>query len=86
MAEHFRRVPGLEVTEAEDGFLIYQRERDRVHYLNHTSVLVLELCTGRNSTDEIVDAVQKAYALPEAPQREVIEVLRQMHDEGLVEL
>lgn len=84
MADGPRRVDGLEVNEAEDGFIIYQPERDRVHYLNHTAVLVLELCTGSSSGDEIVRLVQKAYGLTESPAREVVELLDRMQEEGLI--
>jgi hypothetical protein len=78
------RIEGLEITRVEDGFLIYQRDRDRVHYLNHTAVLVLELCNGRNGAGEIAELVRKTYGLPRAPEREVDEVLGQLHDEGLI--
>jgi hypothetical protein len=49
MADYPKRVDGLEINPAEDGFIIYQPEQDRVHYLNHTAVLVLELCNGKNT-------------------------------------
>jgi coenzyme PQQ synthesis protein D (PqqD) len=79
------RVDGLEINQEEDGFIVYQPETDRVHYFNHTGILILELCDGRRSPAEIADLLKRAYDLPEAPQREVDEVLTRMRDEGLVQ-
>jgi hypothetical protein len=78
------RVEALEVTREEDGFIVHDRDRDRVHYLNHTGVLVLELCDGTRSAAAIARLIQRAYGLDEPPQREVDEVLGRMKDEGLV--
>jgi hypothetical protein len=78
------RANGIEVNEVADGYIVYHRERDRVHYLNHTAALVLELCTGRNRTSEIVRILQVAYDLPDPPDREIAECLDQLRDEGLV--
>ena len=80
---HPQRIEGLEITSVDDGFLIYQPEKDRVHYLNHTAVLILELCNGLRSPAEIAELIQKTYDLPDAPTMEVDEVLEKMREEGL---
>jgi hypothetical protein len=80
-----RRVDGLEINPVEDGFMIYQPDKDRVHYLNHTAVLVLELSDGRRSASEIAELIQEAYRLSKRPRREVDEALAKMTSEGLVE-
>ena len=80
-----KRIDGLEINQVEDGFMIYQAERDRVHYLNHTAVLILELCTGRNSPAEIARLVQAAYGLSDPPEKEVDEILARIQDEGLTQ-
>ena len=85
MGSHPQRASRLEVQEVEDGFMIHQPERDRVHYLNHTAVLVLELCTGENSPARIAELVGAAYGLAETPETEVAAVLEKLRDEGLVE-
>lgn len=79
------RIDGLEVNPVEDGFIIYKPERDRVHYLNHTAVLVLELCNGRNSAADIANLMKKAYSLAEIPAAEIREILAKMEDEGLIQ-
>lgn len=70
----------------EDGCIVYQPERDRVHYMNPTGAIVLELCTGKNTWSEIVDLITAAYRLTKRPEKAVRDALRQMIDEGLVTL
>jgi hypothetical protein len=79
-----RRVDGLDINPVEDGFMIYRRETDRVHYLNHTAVLILELSNGRNTPARIARLLQHAYGLSEAPEGEVAETLAKMMEEGLI--
>jgi len=80
-----KRVDGNEVTQVADGYIVYQTERDRIHYLNHTAVLVLELCNGSVRAADIPVLVQQAYDLPEAPTAEVAECLNHLAAEGLIE-
>ncbi|MDY6987350.1 MAG: PqqD family protein [Thermodesulfobacteriota bacterium] len=75
----------IEINEVEDGYIIYQSEKDRVHYLNHTAVIVLECCTGKNTVEDIERIVQKAYEMPEAPEKEVRDCLNTLFNEGLIE-
>ena len=76
---------GLDIGPAEDGFIVYQPDLDRVHFLNHSAALVLELCTGRNSAREIAVLVQGAYALPEPPFAMVDETVANLNEQGLLE-
>jgi Coenzyme PQQ synthesis protein D (PqqD) len=77
-------VDGLEINPAEDGFIIYQPEFDRVHFLNATAVLILELCNGKNSEQQIVELIEEAYSLKEKPAEIVREALAKMKDDGLL--
>jgi hypothetical protein len=85
MGPHPKRASGLEIREVDDGFMIHQPERDRVHYLNHTAVLVLELCNGENSPARISELVGAAYGLAAPPDKEVADVMEKLRDEGLVQ-
>jgi hypothetical protein len=67
-----------------DGYVVYEPGTDRVHYLNSTAALVLELCTGENSGEEISGLLQSAFDLADAPASEVTEILRSFAREGLV--
>lgn len=84
MASNPVRADGIEVNEVADGYVVYHRARDRVHYLNHTAALVLEFCTGDNEASEIVRMLRAAYELPQPPEREIAECLEQLQKEGLV--
>ena len=74
----------IEINEVEDGYIIYQSEKDRVHYLNHTAVVVLECCTGENTVEDIENIVQKAYKMSEIPKKEVNDCLNTLFKEGLI--
>lgn len=78
------RVEDLEIVETTDGYVIYHPERDRVHFLNPTAAVVLQLCDGTKSDAAIVALVQRAWELQEPPESEVAECLTQFRAEGLV--
>jgi hypothetical protein len=79
-----RTIEGLEINEVADGYVVYDPARDRIHYLNHTAVVVLELCNGGVTAGELARLVQTAYDLPEPPVAEVGDCLDRLVEEGLV--
>jgi len=79
-----KRVEGIEVNEVADGYIVYQAAQDRVHYLNRTAVLVLEMCNGRLAAGEIPELLKEAYDLAEPPTEEVATCLTKLLEEGLV--
>jgi hypothetical protein len=85
MNEFPKIAEGIDINEVEDGYVIYQGEKDKVHYLNKTAVLVLEACTGENSASDIVTIVKDAYNLEDAPEKEVSDCLKSLFEEGLVQ-
>jgi hypothetical protein len=84
MRDHPSRVDHIDVVEVADGYVVYHAERDRVHFFNHTAAIVLELCDGTMSDDEIATLVQRCYELPVPPQAEIAECVGQLREEGLV--
>jgi hypothetical protein len=80
-----RRVPGVDLQATEDGFIFYEADKDRVHFLNHTAVLILELSDGDTPPVEIAELVRKAYDLEEPPLQEVEETIARLLDEGLLQ-
>lgn len=84
MSEFPNRVDGLEVNEVSDGYIVYQPEQDRVHYLNHTAALVFELCNGENAAAEIPELLREAYDLGSAPAAEVKDCLERFRNEGII--
>lgn len=80
-----RRVEAVELVEQDDGLVAYLPSRERVHFLNPTGALVLELCDGVRTDGEIIELVQALFALPAPPTEEVRALLAQALDEGLIE-
>lgn len=84
MAEFPVQIEGLDIAPADDGFIIYLEDSDRVHYLNHIAGIILLLCNGQNQRDEIASLLQRQFNLPDPPQSDVSALLTQLLDEGLV--
>jgi glycosyltransferase involved in cell wall biosynthesis len=74
----------LQINAVDDGYIVYQSDRDRVHYLNQTAALILELCNGHNQAAALPELLQSAFDLPDAPVEEVEECLNTLRTEGLV--
>lgn len=79
-----RQADGIEINEVADGFVVYQPDRERVHYLNHTAAIILKLCDGELTTDAMPQVVQDLYNLPERPVTEVAACLEKLFEEGLI--
>lgn len=75
---------GLEINKVADGYIVYHPARDRVHYLNHTAVLLLELCDGKTRAGDLAGLLKTAYNLPAPPTSEVSECLATLFEEGLL--
>lgn len=75
---------GLEVNAVADGYVVYQSERDRVHYLNSTAALILELCNGRNAESDLPELLRSAFDLSAPPTAEVKTCLKTLRTEGLI--
>lgn len=84
MSHYPLTAPGIEITAVADGYVVYHPERDRVHYLNQTSALILELCNGRNAEADLPELLRLAYDLPAAPVKEVAKCLDTLRKEGLI--
>ena len=78
------RANGIEINPVPEGYVVYDPQRDRVHELNHTAALVLELCNGDNTSEDIVRMLQAAYELGEPPEAETRACIAQLREEGLV--
>jgi hypothetical protein len=58
------RSAGLVVTELDDEILVYDKERDKAHCLNHTAALVWKYSNGKRGVAEIAAAMQKKLGSP----------------------
>ncbi len=79
-----RSADGLETHEVADGYIIYQSDRDRVHYLNHTAAILLALCTGKNCVTEMPELLRSAFGLAALPVAETRECLERLAAEHLI--
>ena len=80
-----RKSDGLEIDQAEDGFVVYQPDRERVHYLNPTANLILELCDGTLTATQIAELIAQTFDLAVPPSQEVDEALAKLEAEGLTQ-
>jgi hypothetical protein len=78
------RTEGLEINVMHDGVVIYQRDHNKIHYLNHTAGLVLELCDGQHKAGELARLVGDAYGLAQPPHEDVAACLRDLMSKELV--
>src|SRR5438094_519329 len=84
MPPHPRLAPGIDLIPGDDGYIAHDPAHDRVHHLNPTASLVIELCTGELDVDAIAVLVQEAFRLTDAPVDVVIEALAQLREARLI--
>lgn len=75
---------GLDVVETEDGIVVYQDDRERVHHLNHTAAVVLHCCDGSHDAPAIAAVLADLFHLDEPPLAEAEACLDRLRAEGLV--
>jgi len=77
---------GIEINETQDGLIVYDEETDRVHHLNQTAAVILQLCDGTLSVEEITTDIARMFELDQSPAETVEACLAQLEREGLVDL
>ncbi len=84
LSARYAQATNLEVNQAPDGYVIYQSDPDRVHFLNMSAAVVLELCDGEHSLQEIIDILQSAYDLDTPPLEDFRASVTNLISEGLI--
>ena len=84
LPERLTRARDLEIHEAQDGLVAFDPSPDRVHHLNHTCAVLLELCDGSRSTDELAALVGDLFELAEPPRQAVEDGLRELLEQGVL--
>ena len=79
-----QRAPGLEINEGTDGFLVYQPDRDRLHNLNASAMLVLESCDGKRRIADLPALLADAFGLAAPPDHDVADCVANLLREGLL--
>ena len=80
------KAAGLEVFPEADGYVVYQAAREKVHFLNHTAVFVLELCDGLHSVAEIQAIFRETFPPAADPERAVDDILGSFVGEELIRI
>jgi len=83
-SDRFVQSSELEITEVPDGAMIYQKLRERVHYLNPTAVIVFELCGMNKTVDEVAAFIANSFDLSVPPAEAVRTCVHSLLDEGLI--
>src|SRR5271166_6556471 len=83
-APELQKTEGLDIHLVEDHCVVFDSVGDRIHYLNPTAALVLELCDGNRTAAEIAALVQEAYGLAATPLDEITRCLSSLQEMGIV--
>ncbi|MEO1747541.1 MAG: PqqD family protein [Pseudomonadota bacterium] len=75
---------GLEVQHMPDGYVVYQPENEKVHYLNPTASIVFEMCGAGKSKSAIANYLQEAFALDGPPTDQVDECIADLLKQELI--
>jgi hypothetical protein len=76
--------PGLEIHETDDGMIVFQESTDRVHHLNPTAAVILQLCDGSRDVAAISAALAEAFGLSESPLDETHAGIEELSREGMI--
>ena len=79
-----RQVAGLDINEVEDGLVVYDPDRDRVHYLNPTAGVIFAMCADEPAEPDLPALVREALGSDEPGDRDVAECVAKLRAEGLV--
>ncbi len=80
----WRRSAELEITETEEGVVVYQPSRGRVHALNASAAVILELCDGTRNAVSVAVEIAELFGLAELPVALTEECIDGMARDGLV--
>ncbi len=80
-----KKASSLEINEVADGVVVYQTDKDRVHYMNKIASMVLQLCDGETPVADFPLLFQEVFELDAPPNEEINDCLEKLFDEGLIE-
>jgi len=84
VASHPSMVSGLRIELVDDGYVVLEPGRGKVHHLNSSAAVLLELCDGSNPEAELPALLQLAHGLPQPPVESVAACLDNLKKEGLI--
>ena len=85
--DHYHQVANCLLEKMDDDTLLYNPATTTTLHLNASSALVWELCTGENSVQQIIDALQSRFpGQSEQIAGDVEDAIRQLHTQGVLQL
>ena len=57
----FVTVDGMEINEVPDGYVIYDKVSDHVHYLNPTAAIIYQMSDGNRTVGDITEFMKSAF-------------------------
>ena len=81
----YKQTSGCEMSQMDDGYVVYQAQTEKVHYLNPTAAMVYELCGTELTVSDIAAYVGNAFSLPQPPLAEVTACIDDLLKQGLIE-
>ncbi len=85
LPEFPRKAQALEMREEQGYYFVAGPSLQQEQRLNPTAIIILELCTGDVTVEEIIQLLQETYGLPTAPEIAVLEFLHNALASGLIE-
>jgi PqqD family protein of HPr-rel-A system len=79
------RSADLDISPVDDGCVVYDPATDMVHHLNQTAAMVLELCTGQDSTREITAFLSQVFPAAGSVAETVAACVAQLRERGLLQ-
>jgi hypothetical protein len=77
-------IDGLDTSEVDDGLMVFDPARDRIHFLNGTAAVVFTLCDGARDRQGIADAMSTVFGPDAVSRTEVEACLAQLEQEGVI--
>jgi len=64
-SDKYKTIDGVDLNEVPDGYVIYDNDANKVHYLNTTAAIVYQLLDGSQTVDTIAELVKQAFGVDE---------------------
>ncbi len=74
----------LDVTEVEDGLVVFDPTSDQVHYLDPIASMIFLYCDGTRTMQTLAELAQRVYELDAAPVDDVSDAVSTFSDQGLL--
>ena len=79
-----RIAAAIRIASVEDGYIVFDPERDLIHHLNATAALILELCDGSRTAQQIRDGVSQLAPAAHVTVADVEAWLQTASSDGLI--